>query len=41
LGAVRGVYVDATDLILLGGLALIVLIGSIIFKRMEATKKDE
>lgn len=36
-----GVYVDATDLILFGGLALIVLIGSIIFKRMEATKKDE
>lgn len=36
-----GVYVDATDLILLGGLALIVLIGSVIFKRMEATKKDE
>lgn len=40
-GLNTGVYVDATDLILLGGLALIVLIGSIIFKRMEATKKDE
>lgn len=35
-----GVYVDVTDLILLGGLALIVLIGSIIFKRMDSKNEE-
>lgn len=35
-----GIYVDATDLILLGGLALIVLIGSIIFKRMDSKNEE-
>lgn len=35
-----GVYVDATDLILLGGLALIVLIVGIIFKRMDSKSEE-
>lgn len=35
-----GIYVDVTDLILLGGLALIVLIGSIIFKRMDSKSEE-
>lgn len=40
-GLNTGVYIDATDLILLGGVALVILIGCVIFKKMEATKKDE
>lgn len=36
-----GVYVDVTDLILLGGLALIALIGGVIFKRMENKSEED
>lgn len=34
-GLNTGIYVDVTDLILLGGLALIVLVGCIMFKKMD------
>lgn len=40
-GLNTGVYVDVTDLILLGGLALIALIGGIIFKRMENKSEED
>ena len=40
-GLNTGVYVDATDLILLGGLALIVLVGCIMFKKMDRKNEEE
>lgn len=36
-----GVYVDVTDLILLGGLALIVLVGCIMFKKMDRKNEED
>lgn len=36
-----GVYVDATDLILLGGLALIILVGCIMFKKMDRKNEED
>lgn len=36
-----GIYVDVTDLILLGGLALIVLVGCIMFKKMDRKNKED
>lgn len=36
-----GVYVDVTDLILLGGLPLIVLVGCITFKKMDRKNEED
>lgn len=40
-GLNTGVYVDATDLILLGGLALIILVGCIMFKKMDRKNEED
>ena len=40
-GLNTGVYVDVTDLILLGGLALIVLVGCIMFKKMDRKNEED
>ena len=40
-GLNTGIYVDVTDLILLGGLALIVLVGCIMFKKMDRKNEED
>ena len=40
-GLNTGFYVDATDLILLGGLALIVLVGCIMLKKMDRKNEED